>query len=429
MQVRIRNSMWSYEFWLGIISTFLLIFQFTIFDISIFKYVAFIFGALILFTNGFKLKFNAKYDFLPFFLFTLISGLIPFIASYTYKEYSLRSCIDFLFLAFLCFSVCSSNSNKIKYFFYGLRISCYIQIIFCFVQIISWYCFNLDINNQIFVKNLNLIDKASFFKDGQYCVSGLSHHPSNLIVVILLSLSLLKSSWKWPICIVISVLSRNLTVMLSIIVYSTLLISYSFSFNSIKKVLLSKISKSYFYVVLIIIAVTILCNNDEIQEIINKNINRVYSICFSNSSDGSNIAHSLYYTKLPEILENFNVVEFLFGYSYGWTGGMFNIFFGQQYNEIFLQAKLNWGVESDPMNILYGSGLIGFTSFYYWIIKTSIKGININKVILPLLFSIIFAGLFYCIQYQYVILIEVLITVSIYRKVNVFNLSKAYQNS
>lgn len=67
MQVRIRNSMWSYEFWLGIISTFLLIFQFTIFDISIFKYVAFIFGALILFTNGFKLKFNAKYDFLPFF--------------------------------------------------------------------------------------------------------------------------------------------------------------------------------------------------------------------------------------------------------------------------------------------------------------------------------------------------------------------------
>lgn len=416
-----RKAQADCMFVLGVLSTFILFFNIKVAGISMFKFTAFGFGTYIGVKNRGKIKKSLlKYEYMPYFAVTIISSILIMAGDSPYKEYSIRSLIDFFFIIYLCLMVATCNNIKLRSFFNGIRVSCYVQIAWCFFQIAFWYVLHVDINKAIFVDGLHLMESVSKYNNnGVLCISGISHHPSNLIVVIIFTLFLVKSAWKWPICAIIALASRNSTTLIAIIVCVFLYLVPSITQFYKKR----KISKRRLLVVVIAVVVIfafIFSGGDEIANRIGEVLFRIQSAYNGTAYDGSTIAHASYYTFLPKVWERFSTIEKLFGYSYGWTGGMFYYFFGSQYSLIFTRPTINWGVESDPMNLVYSIGIIGAIVFYWWLLKIALKGKNLNNCYLLMILCLVAAGIFYCIQYSLVIVIEVALTVAIHRNIDIF---------
>ena len=408
-------------FVMGVLSTFILFFSFKIAGISFFKYIAFGFGTYLIFkSNGIFKKSVLRMDHLPYFAVTVFSVLLILLGKSPFKEYSIRSLIDFFFIAYLCFAVVICSDRKLLSFIQGVRVSCYVQIVWSFIQIALWYSIRLDLNKLLFVDLLHLIDSASKYDKGELCISGISHHPSNLIVVVILTLFLVKKIWKWPVCVIIALASKNSTTMIAVALCMLLYIISKLS-QSVKSKKMSKKDVLLFVTVLLAVFVVLCFGGGRIASRYNEIIFRVQSVFKGTVNDGSTIAHASYYTFLPAVWKNYSITEVFFGYSYGWTGGMFDYFFGTKDYLIFTRPSLNWGVESDPMNMLYGIGIVGMLAFYFWLIKTALKGKKINRYYSLMIVSFIIAGFFYCIQYSFVVVFEVVITTAICRNLDVFN--------
>jgi len=411
----------DYMYVLGVLSTFIILFNFKLGGVALSKFIMLGFSIYICWRNRGRLRKSVyKLEYIPYFLITIVSVLLILGGDSPYKEYSVRSLVDFLFILILCLTVATCNNEKIRSFFIGVRVSCYVQIIWCFLQIVFWYILHIDINKMLFVDGFHLIENASKYNsDGVLCISGLSHHPSNLIVVIIFTLFLVNKAWKWPVCIAIAIASRNSTTLIAIVFCMILYLIPSIR-NFFKKKKFNRKGLLFLLITLAVLVAFTFMGGNVIVTRISEILLRIQSAYNGTAYDGSTIAHASYYTFLPQVWEKFSLAEKLFGYSYGWTGGMFSYFFGAQYSLIFTRPSLNWGVESDPMNLIYGIGIIGAVTFYWWLSRTAIKGIKINNQYFIMIVSLIIAGIFYCIQYSMVIVIEVLLTVAVFRKMDVF---------
>lgn len=413
-------------FFLGLISTFLIIFNIKVVGIALFKYIAFGFGAYFIIKNGARLKKKAfTQSYSKYFYATTLSVIIILCGDAIYKEYSIRFFIDFAFLMFLCFSIASSKDDNLISFIRGVKISCIIQLIWCFFQAALWYVLHIDLNKKIFVDILHVAESASkMTSDGTaLCISGLCHHPSNLIVVIILILALFKKIWKWPVSIAVAVLSRNSTTLIAIAISMLLYILPSI-YDFLKYHHFSKKSVIIFFALVGLLISTAVFFRNSIFNRIQDVTRRIKAVYEGGTLDGSTFAHVGYYTFLPEVWKRFNLRDILFGYSYGWTGGMFYVFFQSDYGMYFTHSMINAGVESDPMNYIYGIGIIGTMFFYGWLIKEAIRGHRINRIYTIMFMSIIFSGVFYSIQYSYVILIEVVLSELIRRNISLFQQKK-----
>lgn len=360
---------------------------------------------------------NVNRLFLGFIVSVIVTSFLnlflPMADTYNIKI-SMVALIEFILLYLSAEQIKQLDNYSINKFVSGLRMSCYIHIIWCLLQFVTYEFAEIDINQIVFGNILHISNGnygVSRYEAGKLVISGLCWHPINLAPTLALSVLLLNKWYIWFAAFFIAFYSDNSTTMVVIIAVFVLFLLTEFKGKLINVFKRLKKPKVFFKVLVIsLISVFILIELIPLIQIaVDGILNRV-----QDTNDSSTQAHIQYYTAWPMIVRRQNILEFLFGCGIGRSGVYFSRFF-KQYTYIDY-----WSVESDPMNYLYAAGLIGFCLFYGWLITLIIKAKKINVKYLIFLLCIILGGITYGMQFPWVINLELIIGVCIKKNIDIF---------
>ena len=105
----------------------------------------------------------------------------------------------------------------------------------------------------------------------------------------------------------------------------------------------------------------------------------------------------------------------IFGYGVGCSGYTITSLYGRYAD------GGTWAIESDFINILVSRGIIGFIIYYWFLIRIMIKGFKIDYRYAIFIITVLFQGFGYNIQFDYLLLIEILMYILIENRVNFFD--------
>lgn len=295
----------------------------------------------------------------------------------------------------------------------GIKVTCLIELVWCLLQFLLYRLVGLDINQLIFVDLLHLTESASHFKDGVFMPSGLCWHAAFIAPVAVISYVFFDNWLIKGLALIDAVICNNSTAL--IVMGVCILLDFSFRGADLIKKKRVKKSIVLFVLLLVAVAIPLLLKLGVIQSIFEKVIYIFQRITGAVHDGGSAQAHMRYFTIYPEIVKNSSPIQVLFGYGPGCSGYPISMLTGQY-------ASLNsWVVESDIMDILISRGMIGFVGFYAFLIAIAVKGFKLDRRYLILTICLILGGITYNIQFEWVILIELLLWLSISRKYNLFD--------
>lgn len=333
----------------------------------------------------------------------------------TYKiKVSIVALIELFILYLSAEQIKQLDKYSISKLISGLRMSCYIHIIWCLLQFVAYNFFEIDINQIIFGDLLHMSNGdygVSRYEAGRLVISGLCWHPINLAPTLALSVLLLNKWYVWFAAFFIAFYSDNSTTMVVLATVFVLCLLTVFK-GKIGKVIKSLQNPKVFFKIFIILFISVLILIQLIP-LIQKSFNGILDRV-QNTNDSSTQAHIQYYTAWPMIARKQNIIELLFGCGLGRSGAFFTRFFNQY---TFIDY---WSVESDPMNYLYAAGLIGFLLFYSWLIVLIVKARKISIKYVIFLLSIIAGGITYGMQFPWVINLELMIGVCVCKNIDIF---------
>lgn len=369
----------------------------------------------ILFVNlvGLSIKFR-KMNLNPCFYLMYGSMVITFLFTNSMTigaEWVKQENIQFFWMTVyaIFYLIASAFLDKqIEIYFKGFMYGSLIQMAWVIVQYMIYTVTGLDINMQLFSK----LYGRSYIKEGGFGASGIAWHPSNLAVLLVI-LFWVFDSWYWKfIVLVTAILSNNSTVIICVItcIVVNIFADKKDKFRSIK------IGKRTIVITFIAIFVMlILFIKTDLLLIVSNRILFIYNRIFGGYYDGgSTNAHIRYYTTIPNVIARYPLTKVLFGFGEGCSGYVMTSLFGQYSN---IGA---WALECDIVNILWNKGLVGFFLFYGWLLSIVKRGWAVNHKYAYIMFAIIVGGIFYNIQYDWVIVLEVIIDIAIYRKIDLF---------
>lgn len=394
---------------IGITSTFY-IFQFA--GIPLFVWLC----IPILLCCSITLKVRINLWILVYISSLLITACIACISGiYINAQVSIRSTIIMVIVFSFGIILYNFSKNKRNIFIKGVNISCYIQVIWCILQYILYNIFNLDINDYLFKEKLQLVEQASRYVSGEMVVSGLCWHPSNLIPVFIIMMFLNINKWYlYVIWCWIVINAHNSTLLIGYILYTIGSIFYY----------LHKKNKLYYILPIIFLCIILLLGTNLLNAILSNIIltyNRIFNPSISGNTD-SNMTHIRYYVSLLDIWGHSNLANILFGFGYTCSGYPFSKLYGQYTN---LQT---WSVESNLMDSIYGTGIIGTFVYYWWYIKNVIKGLKVDFRYFLLFITMFICGITYNNQIGWVILVELIIANYINRKDNILYCRKEFND-
>lgn len=324
-----------------------------------------------------------------------------------------------IFFAITLFSVVLNGvrNKELECFVKGLKLSLIVQLAWCVLQYMVYLQTGIDINNLIFVDTLHLVEMTSRTHRGTYIVTGLCWHPSNLVFVLILFLLFYLKWYSWVLCILVALLSENSTLIISILAVASLL-CISKVYEIIKKNKIKFIIKNLgFFVISALVLVMIFVSTGLFSEFVNQ-IEYVWLRATGGAGDTSSSVHMNYYLRYLDIVKKSNLYTVLFGYGYGYSGYPITKYYGQY-------SSLNsWTVESDIMNILYGTGIVGFIIYYTWFLRPIRKAAKIDMKYVIMLLALVICGITYNNQMSWVIIDEILIFECIRRNLNIFEIRK-----
>ena len=300
-----------------------------------------------------------------------------------------------------------ANIEWIKVIKSGLKVMCLLQLVWGLIQF-GFFYFGIDINQIIFVEVLKIVDVAS---SQRMVPTGFSWHPSTYAPVIVITFFLFDNIWIRLLAIFIGLICSNATTFLGTSMCVCCLI-----FESVSK---SRGKFKQRAVLCILVAVAIFFIADlrfDILESIFEKIGDIWSRVFGLVADDSAIGHKRYFTALPQVYSISNPIQIIFGYGMGASGYPIDQLF-HQFSSLELK---NWQVECDIMDILYSRGIIGFMLYYYLLMYNIIKGYRINHKYGYFTFVIIFEGISYNVQYEWVFLIMMIFYFCIKNKLDFF---------
>ena len=385
----------------GIVSTFQLL--------NVGSYTAFtvfvVLLAILFFAEG-KIKFTGKL-IKYLILFTTISEICTFSIDLSnstewqrrsFKSYILRLLIYFVF-CFICLS-----EDYIKKFIEGFNISCVIQLLWCYLQLIGRVT-NIDINQKVFS---NLVDNGSFsyvsaYKNGKLALTGLTVNSGVLFPIFLFLLIFNKNKIIHILTLIVMVLSGGSTLPACAILY--LLTKIIITIKQLSKS--GKInSKRLAFDLLVIIGIIFFMifelraeSTTSLMKVFKTLNDRFSSVLNNGFYDSSTVIHARYLTSIPYVLTHINPLNILFGFGLGCSGVPFVKFYGQYPDMI-------WVPECDPVAFLYDTGIIGIALFYYLLLYIAIKGHKIDNKYSLYMFLVIIVGFFYNGQLNYIVLLE-----------------------
>lgn len=388
---------------------------------SFFKITVIILAAIlviksIIIKKSIDLKYIDKHYLFVYLIkiFTVI-GAIYYSWGLSWKRGAIIQFFWFSVYTVLYILISNTGEKLIKTFRKGIIVSIYIQIAWSFIQIILNKLFSIDINTIVFTNILSMVSEASQSKYGQLNISGLAWHPINMAPVLIIAYCMFNKIYMKFIIIFLALTTNNSTVLIGLIVCVVLDIFFALRrMNKKKKTI--KYTTLFVIFISVVVIIFVLLKTDFINKLISSFTYLYGRITGKFYDGGSTAARIRYYTSLPEIFKLSSIYQILFGYGEGCSGYLMSVLFNQ-YTHLS-----SWAVECDVINILIGNGVLGFILFYWWLIKIVIKGLNIDKRYLICTVSLIICGITYNVQYDWVIIFEMFMVLSIKYNYNIFKI-------
>lgn len=383
---------------------------------SLFKIVVICF----LFINliGLNIKFK-KANCNPWFYLMYGIMAITFLLSNSMTigaEWVKQEDIQFFWMtAYVAFYLIASAflDKQIEIYFKGFICGSLVQMVWVIVQYMMYTVAGLDINMQLFSNLYN----RSYIKEGGFGASGLAWHPSNL-AVLLIVLFWAFDSWYWKLIVLMTaILSNNSTVIICVVTC----IALNLLVDKKDKVKSIKVGRRTIVAALVAIFVVLaLFIKTDLLSIAGNRVLFIYHRLFGGYYDGgSTNAHIRYYTTIPSVIAHYPITKVLFGFGEGCSGYVMTNMIGQY------SGSGAWALECDVVNILWNKGLLGFVLFYGWLFSIIKRGWRISHKYTYTIIAIIVGGIFYNIQYDWVIVLEIIIDIAIYKQIDLFSM-KSY---
>lgn len=404
-------------FMLGLLSTLQLI---EVAGMTVFTYMMFI--CVIYFLFKYKNIIIVKGETLIFIGLVTVSEILLFMDT-RYNKWLSRSLNSYilLILVIALYSYMTKLSKEsISAFLKGLYTSCLIQLVWCYIQFIMYNVYMFNINDFVFRKifHSNLI--VSQYKNGTMIITGLNNNAGVLVPIILVGIVLSEKKLMKFLFMAIALLAGSITPIIAIMGYVAAIIAIKI-FYLISKLLRGeklKIKRRtsrwdkviILFILMAVVVFLIIYMRGRISSSFANMQQRIYNLMNDKKSDASSIVHLRYYTSLPFILKNIGISKVLFGYGLRAAGIPFVEFFNQY-------TTILWVPESDIITYILNVGILGAAVFAIILIKNIVKGIQVDERYVLLQISIIFAGIFYGIQLNWLILLEFLVMELIRRKV------------
>ncbi len=398
----------------GIFSTF----QITeIFGVTWFTFFVFL-SSILLLAQGYNFKLTKKNKYPLYYLLVVSVSEIMIITIPLYNKNqwissSLKKYILLLLLTIFFYKIV--QLKKIDIFLKGIYISCFIEMIWCYLQFILHYK-GVMINEVIW--------KASeVSSQGHLSLTGLNTNAGILIPAIAFLFYFSKSYYIKCLSFALFFLSGNTTMLICGII--VLFIEFVRGVKNIlirKKIRRKFLSMCLFSVCIVVAALYGFGLIDRIQSILVNLILRISEVHTNNITNASTYAHARYYTSIPEIISQIGILNVLFGFGLGCAGVPFVYVFDQYPDLIYVP-------ESDMITYLYNIGIFGTIFFYGFLTFLCKKSIKNNKEICYFVISILISGIFYGMQLNWVIMCEWIFAYFVaYNNQDITFLSKFWRN-
>lgn len=368
------------------------------------------------FYNKGKLYFSKSALINSLFIFLVlstISGALTNLPS-SFKKYSLVMTIVLMpsYFAYTYFlQDCKNNAFYFEKAIQILKIGFLIQIIYLPIQFLIYKVLKTDLNSIIFSKILHLMDNPTFYRQGEYFPSAFVWHSAVLAPMLVISFLLFKNIWIKALILLDAFICGNNTALIGVI----LTLIFSVLYFVLKEN--AKINKKFLMGIMILLLISIIfISTTKGQELVYTKILHLINRIFNVNSDSSSSAHLSYYTLYPQIVEKNGCFTALFGTGYASSGFSITSINGQY------SSLRHWVVESDIIDILVSRGILGFISYYFFLLVIALKGMKIDYRYLIVITVIIIQGITYNVQFEYVFFIELLMFGSIKLKKNFFTI-------
>lgn len=413
------NKDTSMVFLLGLFSTFQLV---EIGGVSIFSLILFIFAVKTILTYQFKIENRQIFLLLLSICFSQVMCL--FISVPNASQWRVASYKAFaLFIALFFTYSYVKKADRWKVFFHGVYISCIIQVFWCYAQFIIYRLFGAYLNNQIFVRLLKMWNANEL--QGRV-ITGLNTNSGLLVPILFFVIIMGRQTIIRLLAYGLCFLSGNSTCVICGLLYVVFLIIFGKK-NLLKPSAVSKKKMLGIALSGLIFLLVMLASNELSSRIfnsINDLIGRLSSVRTGESIVGSTYTHLRYYTSIPYLFSNLNILNILFGFGLSCAGLPFVMHYNQYTSKIYVP-------ESDPITYLWGTGIIGGFLFYKILIQSMIQGYNVDKKYFLFFITVLVCGIFYNNQMNWLILAEWLIIEGIRRgeQMDVYCEIKALENS
>lgn len=296
----------------------------------------------------------------------------------------------------------------------GIKITCIVELIWCFLQFVAYKFAGLDINQKIFVNLLHLVQTASRYESGKFFrPSGLCWHQSLMAPIVVLTFFFSGSIIWIGLALLDSLICHSTTAFIGILCCFI----FTYGLKAIKYIQSGRVKihkiVAFFAAILFVLAIPVAIKANAPAAFAEELMRLVTRITHS-SSDLSSAAHMRYYTSYKDVVKMSSPLQVFFGYGYGCSGYPITKLFDQY-------AYLNnWSVESDVMNILISRGILGFFGYYGMLAYIAIKGYRIDERYALLIACIVVEGVTYNIQFDWLFFLELFLYLAVQSRFNIF---------
>lgn len=291
----------------------------------------------------------------------------------------------------------------------AFKLAIIIEIVWIPLQLVFYRLIGIDINKIIFVDTLHMVSNASFVRSWVWYPSGLSWHSAVLAPLFAFGILIWDNSLIRIIILAESFICGNNTTLIGVVCVFMFLCLRSFYRKHI--IVTDQI---IVLIVLVVAACAIVVLSSGIREKFSDVVVKLLGRFFSAEKDASTVAHFGYYSDCFKILKNCSISQLIFGYGVGCSGYTITELYGRYAD------GGTWAIESDFVNILVSRGLVGFIAYYGFLIYIMIRGRKIDSRYFILMGVILIQGFGYNIQFDYILLLEAILFITIDNDINFF---------
>lgn len=358
---------------------------------------------------------NDKWQF-----FMLLVSIVTLIYSQTFagldsdfKRSALVSGVSFLIIL-LIYSQINSNPKLVYRYIEGFDFTCKLAIVWCYLQVLLYTFFTIDLNMLFFKQVLGVEENVSDYVNGSVIPTGFYGHRGYMIPILLYSYFRTRKIRKKLLIVVIAFLTRSAAVSIGIIACVCCEVFYKVYRAARGKIKLKAMLAGAVAIVAVFVLTIVF--SKQMGDLFSNLMYRITSAKM-NIADNSSTTHFYYYKNFGNIVKNLNVVEFLLGTGFGTSGLQYTLLYGQYAN------IGSWVVESDLINIFIGQGIIGFALWLFALMRIIMLCVRKHKYYEHVVFIIIIlgVGIMYNIQFNWFILLELCIYSMLKKGVAVFS--------